>query len=67
VLTCCAADAYPVGLPVELPSGTDRPKPDTWLEVTGSMTTQTLDNKRQLVIGEATLTEIPQPRTPYEY
>ncbi len=67
VLTCCAADAYPVGLPVELPPGTDRPKPDTWLEVTGSMTTQTLDNKRQLVIGEATLTEIPEPRTPYEY
>ena len=67
VLTCCAADAYPVGLPVELPPGTERPKPDTWLEVTGSMTTQTLDNTRQLVIGEATLTEIPEPRTPYEY
>lgn len=67
VLTCCAADAYPVGLPVELPPGTERPKPDTWLEVTGRMTTQTLDNKRQLVIGEATLTEIPEPRTPYEY
>ncbi|QQE65688.1 TIGR03943 family protein [Leptolyngbya sp. BL0902] len=67
VLTCCAADAYPVGLPVELPPGTPRPAPDTWLEVTGRMTTQTLDNKRQLVIGEAALTEIPQPRTPYEY
>jgi uncharacterized repeat protein (TIGR03943 family) len=38
VLTCCAADAYPVGLPVELPPGTERPKPDTWLEV-GHMTT----------------------------
>jgi uncharacterized repeat protein (TIGR03943 family) len=67
VLTCCAADAYPVGLPVELPPNTPRPKPDTWLEVTGAMTTQTLDNKRQLVIGDVTLTEIPQPRTPYEY
>jgi uncharacterized repeat protein (TIGR03943 family) len=67
VLTCCAADAYPVGLPVELPAGTPRPKPDTWLEVTGEMTTHTLDNKRQLAIGSATLTEIPEPRTPYEY
>jgi uncharacterized repeat protein (TIGR03943 family) len=67
VLTCCAADAYPVGLPVELPPGTPRPDPDTWLEVAGTVRTARLDNKRQLTIGDATLTEIPQPRTPYEY
>lgn len=67
VITCCAADAYPVGLPVELPPNTPRPKPDSWLEVTGRMTTQTLNDKRQLVIGDTTLTEIPEPRTPYEY
>ncbi|MGF1569136.1 MAG: TIGR03943 family protein [Nodosilinea sp.] len=67
VLTCCAADAYPVGLPVTLPMGTPRPQPDTWLEVSGEMTTETLDNKRQLTIGRPTLTEIPQPRNPYEY
>jgi uncharacterized repeat protein (TIGR03943 family) len=67
VLTCCAADAYPVGLPVSLPVGTPRPQPDTWLEVSGSATTETLDNKRQLVIGSPALTEIPEPRNPYEY
>jgi uncharacterized repeat protein (TIGR03943 family) len=67
VLTCCAADAYPVGLPVELPEGTPRPDPDTWLEVDGTMQTDTLNNKRQLVIGSAALTEIPEPRNPYEY
>lgn len=67
VLTCCAADAYPVGLPVELPVGTPRPEPDTWLEVEGTMQTETLDDKRQLVIGSATLTEISEPRNPYEY
>ncbi|TVQ14932.1 MAG: TIGR03943 family protein [Leptolyngbya sp. DLM2.Bin27] len=67
VLTCCAADAYPVGLPVELPPGTARPAPDTWLEVEGTVQTTTLDGKRQLTIGSATLTEIPEPRTPYEY
>ncbi|WP_035992511.1 TIGR03943 family putative permease subunit [Leptolyngbya sp. KIOST-1] len=67
VLTCCAADAYPVGLPVELPPGTARPDPDTWLEVKGTMQTTTLDGKRQLAIGSASLTEIPEPRTPYEY
>jgi uncharacterized repeat protein (TIGR03943 family) len=67
VLTCCAADAYPVGLPVELPEGEARPKPDTWLEVEGTIETGTIDNKRQIVIGSPTLTEIPEPRNPYEY
>lgn len=67
VLTCCAADAYPVGLPVQLEPGTPRPEPDAWLEVAGPMGTHTLDNKRQLVITSPTLTEIPQPRNPYEY
>ena len=61
VLTCCAADAYPVGLPVELPAGSARPAPDTWLEIKGTMQTTTLDGKRQLAIGSATLTEIPEP------
>ncbi|HZG37074.1 MAG TPA: TIGR03943 family protein, partial [Nodosilinea sp.] len=60
-------DAYPVGLPVELPASTPRPAPDTWLEIEGTMQTTTLDGKRQLAIGSATLTEIPEPRTPYEY
>ncbi len=67
VLTCCAADAYPVGLPVVLPEGTPLPAPDTWLEVEGSLQTTPLDGKRQLTIGSATLSEIPEPRTPYEY
>lgn len=67
VLTCCAADAYPVGLPVALPEGEPMPQPDTWLEVVGTMQTGTLSNKRQLVIGEPTLTTIPEPRNPYEY
>ena len=67
VLTCCAADAYPVGLPVELPDGEPVPAPDTWLEVTGAMQTATLNGKRQLVVGSPRLTEIPEPRNPYEY
>jgi uncharacterized repeat protein (TIGR03943 family) len=67
VLTCCAADAYPVGLPVVLPAGKPLPKPDTWLEVTGTMQTGTLSGKRQLVIGSPAITEIPEPRNPYEY
>ncbi|MBU6228805.1 MAG: TIGR03943 family protein [Cyanobacteria bacterium REEB459] len=67
VLTCCAADAYPVGLAVDLPAGTAAPKADSWLQVTGQMTTVILDGKRQVAIGSARLTAIPEPRTPYAY
>ena len=67
VLTCCAADAYPVGLPVRLPAAVPAPATDTWLEVSGTMTTASLDGKRQLVVESASLTPIPTPRNPYEY
>ena len=67
VLTCCAADAYPVGLPVQLPASAPVPEADAWLEVSGTMTTASLGGKRQLVVGSATLTPIPTPRNPYEY
>lgn len=67
VITCCAADAYPVGLPVKLPSG-DRSayKPDSWLQIEGQMITEELAGKRQLVIKASKLTEIPTPANPYE-
>lgn len=68
VITCCAADVYPVGLPVKLPGG-DRSaySPDTWLQVEGEMITETLNNKRQLVVQAKSLKEIPEPDTPYDY
>ena len=68
VLTCCAADAYPVGLPVSLtPLGNlcqNRMPGWRWL---ATMQTGTLSGKRQLVIGSPAITEIPEPRNPYEY
>ena len=67
VLTCCAADAYPVGLPVQLPEGQPRPTPDTWLQISGVTATATLANQRQLVITRPKLTKIPEPKNPYEY
>ncbi|MFE4106200.1 TIGR03943 family putative permease subunit [Almyronema epifaneia] len=67
VLTCCAADAYPVGLPVRLEGDRATYAPDTWLEVKGAMTTETLADLRQLVIVPTSLTEIPEPENPYEY
>ncbi len=67
VLTCCAADAYPIGLPVRLPAGDRRSYPtDQWLRVEGQLTTDTLAGKRQAVIVARQLTPIAAPRNPYE-
>ncbi|MFB2817416.1 TIGR03943 family putative permease subunit [Umezakia ovalisporum] len=67
VLTCCAADAYPVGLPVKLLENQERYPPDTWLEVEGKMITETLAGKRNLTIAATSMKKIPQPRNPYSY
>jgi uncharacterized repeat protein (TIGR03943 family) len=68
VLTCCAADAYPVGLPVKLTSGSRDDYPvDSWLNVSGTMTSDTLDNRRQLAIAPTEIKPIPEPKNPYEY
>jgi len=68
VITCCAADAYPVGLPVRVPGGDRSAYPaDKWFQVEGAMVTETLNGKRQLVIQATSLKEIPEPASPYDY
>ena len=67
VLTCCAADAYPVGLPVQLAVSRQAYAPDSWLEIEGKMVTATINGRRQLTIEPTTLETIPEPRNPYEY
>lgn len=67
VITCCAADAYPVGLPVKLTQNSQIYPPDTWLEVEGQMSTENLGGKRQLTIQASSVKQIPEPQNPYEY
>ncbi|MBD1937445.1 TIGR03943 family protein [Microcoleus sp. FACHB-68] len=67
ILTCCAADAYPVGLPVKLPQSRTAYPPDTWLEIEGQMITENLQDKRQLTIEATALKKIPKPKNPYDY
>lgn len=67
VITCCAADAYPVGLPVKLTGDRLSYPPDTWLEIEGNMITDNLGGKRQLTIQASSLKKIPEPQNPYEY
>jgi len=75
IITCCAIDAYPVALPVQLGDAKEQYPADTWLKVEGEMiteqlisaTTQDSENqmKRQVVIRAEQVTEIPTPRNPY--
>ncbi len=67
VLTCCAADAYPVSLPVQLTQSRAAYKPDTWMEVEGRMITANLNGKRQLAIAAKSLKPIAEPKNPYDY
>ncbi|MCJ8283735.1 MAG: TIGR03943 family protein [Rivularia sp. ALOHA_DT_140] len=69
VLTCCAADAYPVGLPVKLKEGQTREdfKRDSWLEIEGEMTTETLSGKRQLTIVSNSAKKVYRHKNPYSY
>lgn len=68
VITCCAADVYPVRLPVKLTQGTRADyKVDSWLEVEGQMITETLAGKRQLVVQANSIKPIPEPKNPYDY
>jgi uncharacterized repeat protein (TIGR03943 family) len=67
VITCCAADVYPVSLPVKLTQTRDAYKPDTWLEIEGQMMTETLAGKRQLTIVAKSIKPISEPKNPYDY
>lgn len=67
IITCCAADAYPVGLPVQVAANQPAYAADQWLEVAGQMQTKTLAGKRQLVITASAIKPIAEPSNPYSY
>jgi putative membrane protein len=77
VITCCAVDAYPIGIPVKLTTSHNNYPPDSWLQIEGQMMTETLPSKdrisntttkkRQLVLAAKSITKIPTPSDPYNY
>jgi uncharacterized repeat protein (TIGR03943 family) len=67
VITCCAADVYPVGLPVKLAQSRNTVPSDRWFAVKGKMITETLNGKRQVVIQATSTNPIPEPENPYSY
>ncbi|MCS7146648.1 MAG: TIGR03943 family protein [Geminocystis sp.] len=73
VLTCCAADAYPVGMLVELPQPRYKYPPDSWLQVRGVMKVANLPTlsektaRRQLALQAEEVIRIAAPKNPYQY
>jgi uncharacterized repeat protein (TIGR03943 family) len=76
ILTCCAVDAYPVGIVVKLPESRSNYAIDSWLEIKGVMSTETLPpldpksskkDQRQLVLQAEEVKKIPTPKNPYGY
>ena len=78
IITCCAVDASPVGILVKLPPNQQPFPADTWLEVAGKMTVESLPTHfqlssptqqketRQLVLAAEAVKKIPTPINPYD-
>lgn len=68
-ITCCAADAYPIGIPVVLPEGEARSQfeSDSWIRVRGEMISTTLAERRQVAIAAREIEFVPEPDNPYDY
>jgi uncharacterized repeat protein (TIGR03943 family) len=68
IITCCAADVYPVGLPVQLEAvaktRADYPV-DGWIRIQGTMSTATINDQRKAIIRPQQIEAIPEPENPY--
>lgn len=66
-LSCCVADARPLGLVVEAPQDSQELAQDTWIEVAGKITIREIDGVETPVIIINSITETEQPEQPYLY
>lgn len=67
IITCCAADVYPVSLPVKIAESRSKYPPDRWLQIEGQADVDTTNGKRQVVIAASNITAIAEPKNPYDY
>ena len=78
VITCCAVDAYPIGIPVKLDTSRSNYPVDSWLTIKGTAIAETLPvkdrietnkigKKRSVVIEAKAIENIPTPADPYSY
>ncbi|OUE25138.1 TIGR03943 family putative permease subunit [Clavibacter michiganensis] len=68
VVTCCAVDAQPVGVPVYQPGWKSTLQTDEWVQVTGPFASNPSARSRQpLAVMPQTVTPVDQPADPYVY
>jgi len=65
VISCCAVDATPIGLPVDKPIGMF--KADDWVHVEGKISIKDQGGKRNIIVVPDSITNIQQPQDPYLY
>ena len=65
VLTCCAVDAQPIGVPVRIENWAQQYDEDQWLEVEGLFVPNQTQSGEQIVLVPDTVNEIDQPENPY--
>ena len=68
VVTCCAVDAQPVGVPVYQPDWKSTLQTDEWVEVKGPFASNPSAKSRQpLAVMPQGVTKVDQPADPYVY
>ncbi|QNE46170.1 TIGR03943 family protein [Glaciihabitans sp. INWT7] len=68
VITCCAVDAQPIGVPVFMPNWQNSFTADGWVRATGSFETNPSSNSKQPIALVPTDTvKVKQPSEPYLY
>jgi len=66
VVTCCAVDAQPLGVPVHLPDWAGTFEPDSWVSVSGEFASNPSSSSLQSVaVIPDTVDPVEQPREPY--
>lgn len=65
VLTCCAVDAQPVGIPIRIEGWQAEYQEDQWLEVEGEFKEINVNGVSKLVLVPVSIEKIEQPRNPY--
>lgn len=68
VITCCAVDAQPVGVPVYLPNWKSEYKSDGWVRVTGGFATNPSRQSQQpIALVPDHIEKVDRPHEPYLY
>jgi uncharacterized repeat protein (TIGR03943 family) len=68
VVTCCAVDAQPVGVPVYSPGWQDHYAVDSWVRATGSFASNpSTAGEQSIVLQIDQITPVEQPSEPYVY